>query len=219
MHRQDETRIFRLRLNFLPQANNVRVYRSGRRKAVVPPNVLQQPVASQGFARMVEEVLQQLELFRGEVQSLAFARNLATAQVDLDFAEGKFFAALRDGPRPPENRFDPRQKFANRKRLGDIIIGAEFQSHYFVHFLAARRQHDDGNRGLLGLQLLANVQTAHTRHHDVENYEIRRLAQGPLQAGDTVRCGDHLVAFEFEVVPQPRHHVGLVFDNKDLGHV
>ncbi len=75
-----------------------------------------------------------------------------------------------------------------------------------------------GIDGFLGLELLADVQAAHARHHDVQNHDVRRLAQSPLQARYSIGRGQHLVSLEFEVVPQPRHHVGFVFDNQDLGH-
>src|SRR5207245_4314958 len=56
--------------------------------------------------------------------------------------------------------------FANRKRLGDVVVRSQFESDNFVHFLPARRQHNDGNRNPLGLELLADIQAAHTRHQD-----------------------------------------------------
>ena len=45
------------------------------------------------------------------------------------------------------------------------------------------------------------------------------LVEVALQTGDAVRCGDDLIPLEFEVVTQACHHIGLVLDNQDSGHI
>src|SRR5438477_884058 len=61
VHGENETRLLRLRFDFLPQADDVRIHRASRGKAVVAPHVLQQAIAAQGFAGMAQEILEQLE--------------------------------------------------------------------------------------------------------------------------------------------------------------
>jgi hypothetical protein len=68
-----------------------------------------------------------------------------------------------------------RKEFADGEGLGDVIVGAEFEAHDFIDLLATRGEHDDGNRRAFGLELLANVQAAHARHHHVENDEVWRI--------------------------------------------
>src|SRR4029453_12353370 len=43
--------------------------------------------------------------------------------------------------------------------------------------------------------------------------------QRALQAGNAIRGSDHLVSVVFKIVAQARHHVGLVFQNQNLGHM
>ena len=43
-------------------------------------------------------------------------------------------------------RFDARFQFAQRKRLGDVIVGAGFEALEFVLFLALGGEQDDGQR-------------------------------------------------------------------------
>ncbi len=124
-----------------------------------------------------------------------------------------------NGARPAQYGFHPRQQFTNGKWLGDVVVGAQFKSHHLVDFLSAGSKHDDRNRGPLRLELLAHVQPAHPRHHDVQDDEVGGLGDRALQASHTVAGGDDLMSLEFEVVAQPGHHVGLVLDNQDFGHV
>ena len=73
MHGQDEARLLGLGLNFLPQADNVRIHCASCREPVVAPHFLEQTIAAQRFAGMAEEILQQLKLFRGKIKFLAAA--------------------------------------------------------------------------------------------------------------------------------------------------
>src|SRR5580704_6385838 len=98
------------------------VHRARCRKTVVAPHILEQPVATQGLSRMVKEVLQKLKLLRREIERFTFARNLAIAQIHLDFAERKLLALFWDGSCAPQHSLHPRQQLANRKRLGKVLV-------------------------------------------------------------------------------------------------
>ena len=126
---------------------------------------------------------------------------------------------LRNCPRAAQYGVDASKQFANRKRLSDVIVGAQFQSHDLVYFLSSRGQHDDRDRRPLALELFANIQPAHAGHHHVENDQVRRLAECALQACNAIRGRNDLVALELEVVAQPRHHIRFVFDNQDSRHI
>src|SRR6185437_3232873 len=59
VHRQKETRLFRLGLEFLAQAHDVRVHRPRGGVALITPHVLQQAVARYGLARVGEKILKE----------------------------------------------------------------------------------------------------------------------------------------------------------------
>src|SRR5689334_4626976 len=94
MYRQKKTRVVRLGFQFLTQAHDVRVHRSRGRELLVTPNFFQQAVACQGLSGMAEEILQKIELLRRNLERLAVARDLATAQVDFDIPECKLVFVL-----------------------------------------------------------------------------------------------------------------------------
>src|SRR6266481_380576 len=52
VHRQKKTRLLRNRFEFLANPYNMSVYRTRRRKVLVTPDLVEQPVATQGFPGM-----------------------------------------------------------------------------------------------------------------------------------------------------------------------
>src|SRR5262249_30822274 len=206
-------------LQLVAQANDVRVNRARCRIVRVTPDFIEQVVTAQDLSWMAEEVFEQLKLHPGALHQLAVSADLAGAQIDLDVAAGGALLLAWQHLRAPEHCLDSRHQFANGKRFGHIVVGAELQANDFVDLLPSRRQHDDGHGGPFDLELLADVEAAEVRHHHIEQNQVWRIRKRAAQSGNAVRSGDDLVTFVFEVVAQPRDHVGLIFDNQDLCHL
>ena len=68
---QKVLRLLRIGFELLAKAHQVRVYGTGGWVILVTPNLLQEAVAAQCFAGMADEILQQIELFGGDIQGLA----------------------------------------------------------------------------------------------------------------------------------------------------
>ena len=71
-------------------------------------------------------------------------------------------------------------------RLDDEVDGAEFEATCLVAGVVMRRDEDDGNvtRQRVGLELAANLEAIHARHHDVEQDQV-----GPVLAADLQGLG------------------------------
>ena len=111
-----------------------------------------------------------------------------------------------------------RQELGDRKRLGDVIVGAEFEPEHLVGLRRARRQHDDRRGVRARAQLAADVEAVLLRQHDVENHEIGREAGGAGESLVAVRRRLHFVAFELEVVTQTEQHLRFVLDHQNALH-
>src|ERR1700730_313272 len=118
---------------------------------------------------MTQKMLEKLKFFSGQVHWAAAAKNLIAPEVDLDVAEGIAVHLLRESLRASQYGLDASEQFADGKRLGDVVIGAELKPDDLIHFLTASGEHDDRNRRPLGLELLAHIEPAHARHHHIEN--------------------------------------------------
>src|SRR5438270_1275801 len=218
MHGQDETRLLGLGLDFLAQANDVRIHRARGGKTLVAPYFLEQTIAAESFPGMTEKVLQQIEFLGGKIKRLTAARYLATTQIHFDIPKGVTVLLFRNNVGAAKDSLHPGQQFANRKWLGDVVVRSQLEANYFVYFLSARGQHDDGNGCALGLELFAHIQAAHAGHHDVEDDQVGLLRNRAFQAGNAVGCGDDFVSFILEVIAQAGDHVGFVFDDQDFRH-
>eukprot|EP01133_Synstelium_polycarpum_P010450 gene10449-12166_t len=98
------------------------------------------------------------------------------------------------GTRAAQDDADARHQFARRKRLGDVIVGADFQAHDAVDFIAAGGQEDHRHVGKLA-QPAARFQAAHVRQSDVEHHQS---GQWRGFARTWTHCGQRLLA---------QHHV------------
>src|SRR5438876_3560946 len=157
VHCENEARFFRLGLDFLAQMDNMRINRAGSGKSVIAPDFLKQAISAQGFSLMAKKVFEQLEFLGRKIQLFSGARDLATAQIHFNVTERNPLLFFGYSPRPAQHGLHPGKQLANGKRLGHVVVGAQFESHDFIYFLAPRSQHYDGDRRPLALKLLANV--------------------------------------------------------------
>src|SRR3954452_14655705 len=93
------------------------------RKAVVAPNFFQQTIATDCFPGMRQKIFEELELFRREVQRLAFSHYLAATKIHFHVAEHVAIAILRAIVSSPQYRLYPRQQLANGEWLSHIVVG------------------------------------------------------------------------------------------------
>src|ERR1700722_12439870 len=161
-------------------------------------------------------MFQQLKLLARKLHWHTATQDLVAAQVHVDIAEAIAVLLFRERLCPSQNGLHASEQFSDREGLGDVVVGAEFKTHNLIHFLAARRKHDDGNRWALRLQLFTYIQPAHAWHHYVEDDQVWGIVQGPLKPLDAVACGYHLEAFVLEIIAEPRNHVRLILDDQNF---
>src|SRR3974377_1012481 len=98
-------------------------------------------------------MFEQFELFVGKLDGLAVANDLVAAEIHFNVSEGVAVLLLGKSLRAAQHGFDASEQFANRKWLGDIVIGAEFQPDHLVDFLASSREDDARNGGRVGFEM------------------------------------------------------------------
>ena len=91
-------------------------------------------------------------------------------------------------PLQPHERADAGEQRDIVHRLGQEIVGAGLEAAQAVGGVGKRRDHDDRNidGSPIGLQLAANLEPVHPRHHDVEKNYVRKLGLGDFQGGGPV---------------------------------
>ena len=94
------------------------------------------------------------------------------------------------------------EQFARIEGLGDVVVGAEFQTHDSVDVFTAGREHDDRRHVLGGAQTAQDLQTVFTGHHEVENQGVEMFAHPDAVHGGAVFAHEHLKTVFTEIAAQ-----------------
>ena len=193
--------------------------------AVTPDGVEQLP-ARKHMARVLREMQQQVEFKRREIEHLAVQGDLPPAGGQRQFAVAQHTgrvgrAGLRRAQQvgPAQQGLDARQQLGQRKRLGQVVVGAEFQPQHAVQLGRFGRQHQDGRAAAARPQRFAQLQAVHARHHQVEHQQVMRMRAVARQRGQAVGHFRHVIAGAAQVEHQQVADVGLVFGDEDGLHV
>jgi hypothetical protein len=107
--------------------------------------------------------------------SLARAHALTALVQDQALDVDAFGALDRRGP--AQDGIDSSQQLARRERLGDVVVGAAFQTRHLVALFGARGKHDD--RQFAGLAVTferpREFEAAGVRKHPVDEQQVREL--------------------------------------------
>ena len=115
---------------------------------------------------------------------------------------------------PSQHCFDSGYQFPRAERLCDIVIPAQFQTDYAIHFFVAGRQKNDG-RCRLQTNLAAYFGAVHLRHEDVQNHKIRAYGNELLDSFPAVRGLSSEKARVFEGKPDHFPDMGIIVSNED----
>src|SRR5690606_9987675 len=121
-----------------------------------------------------------------------------------------------------QDGFDPGHQLGHVERLGDVVVGAELEAPDAVFRQTTSRQEDDGRvaGGGMAADAMQSGQSIHPRHHDVEEYQVRRLVDRLLESFLAVEGGGDVIPLQLQVHANDLEDVGIVVGNQDLfGHL
>lgn len=142
------------------------------------PNLVQDKLVRQYLVGVMRQQAQELVLNRRQVQLLAIHRGNAGIKIDMQLAGieralGGNTARLRIR-KAPERRANAREQLLDRKRLGQVIVGASIERTNLVRILAARRDHDDRHARPCAHRL-HHLDAVHIGQTQVEQHNARCL--------------------------------------------
>ena len=125
------------------------------------------------MALVTQQILEQLELPRGQVEEPLAADGAPAHQIHLQV--GRLQTKRLRRTAAPQQRPNPRQQFRQRKGLDEIVVRAEIQAeHAIVHPVAGGQ--DQHRRVDVPLpQRLQDLEAAPSRKHDVEHDQVEGL--------------------------------------------
>src|SRR3954453_715438 len=185
----------------------------------VTPDALEQLIAGQHQAAVIEQLPQQVELLWSELHLVAADCDLASPGVDLDGAVfhhglGRPAALLGLGG-AAQDRLDASDQLARVERLGQVVVGAHLEPDDLVDVVVAGGQHQDWHvRG--GADLPAHLEPVDVGQHQVEHHQVGLGVLGLHQRLAAVAGDLDLVARVLQVHRDEGCNVALVLDDQDL---
>src|SRR6266851_1268880 len=184
-------------LDLLAQAPNVDGDGGWAADEVLVPDGIQQIVAAKDFTRVGDQIVQQVELFGRELDLLAADPEAAVGGIELDFAAAQASVSGRLGVESHAAQLgrDAGNELPWAEGFHHVVVGADAQSADAIGFFGARGQQDDRDSDVRLPELLADFQAVHSREHDVEDDDVRRMfliqrCIEPLWAGASGEDGE-----------------------------
>src|SRR5207249_2338622 len=87
-------------------------------------------------------------------------------------------------------------------------------SHNAVGFVAAGREHEDGDVGLAA-NFLQHLKTVHARQHQIENDRLPFLLERSIATFRAGVGGADFVAHRFEIIPDEPAELAVIVDYQD----
>jgi len=213
-HRDDRSCLTELAAH-LPDVDVDRARVAGER---VAPDPLEELVAREHDAAVVEQLPEEVELLRGELHLDTvdghFAASGIDDQVAVDDPLALGLAPLRRDA--AKDRLHPRDELPGIERLRHVVVGADLEPDDLVDVLVARGQHQDRDVGALA-QAPADLDAVDVGQHQVEDDQRRLLRLGCGQCVRAVLGRAHLEARVLEVERHEGSDRLLVLDDEDLG--
>ena len=157
---------------------------------------------------------EQVELLGSERDRSLVDQHLACAQVEEQPFEVQRVGRGGRELRPAQHGTNAGHQFSRRERLGDVVVGAQFEAQHSVVLLHASGEQD--HRHPLGTRRTEEVEPRGTGQHDVEHDQVGlELSDGGSDEIATVQLA-HLVAIASEVLSDDLADGGLIIDDEDL---
>ena len=163
---------------------------------------------------MADEVLEDRELLRGERKELAAAARLEARRVDLEVGD---VHDRREQRHPaPRQRANACQQLRKGEWLQQVVVGSRIEPGHPVGHLAARGEHQDGDRELPFAERSEQREAVDPRQAEVEQDEV--VLAHPHQLARLLRIARDVDAEPG--APQSAHQRGdqrrVVFDHQEL---
>src|SRR3982751_3740410 len=134
------------RIQRLPKPADMDIYGARIDVRIMAPDSIEQPLAGEHPARMLEKMFQQPELGRSKRDLLASAAHAVRCDVHFEVSVCQLLAGQRR-TNPAKHRANASNELARAERLGHIIVSAGFEATDSVALFAARGEHHNRNVG------------------------------------------------------------------------
>ena len=182
----------------------------------VAPDALEQLVAGEHEPAVVEQLPEQLELLRRELDLAVADHHLAAAGVDQQVAVPDLvtFVAPAVERRAAEDALHARDELAGVEGLRQVVVGADLEPDDLVDILVAGGQHQDRHVRSLA-HAAADLDAVHVGQVEIEDDQRRHLGGDRVQRRAARSDRLHDVAGVLQIERDERGDRRLVLDDED----
>src|SRR6266404_7344867 len=208
-----DQRVVGVAIDRLPQAADVYVDEIALRVEVQIPHALEQHGARHDLSGAAHEKFQQLQLPRRELHLAPAARHPPGQQVELQVLDLQARGVGRAGA-AAQQRFDARQQFRERERLGEIVVATGLEPADAVIHAAERGQHQYRSQDTLSSHQLDDRKPVDVRQHAVGHDEVELPFGGTRQPFAPVGGMIDTVAALAQAFDQKARGLAVVLDEQ-----
>src|SRR5450759_4709501 len=146
--------------------------------------MFEEDLAREDLAGPPRQLNEQVELGPRERDHRPVPGHRPGPDVDDERPQSEALRVARPTPPAPKRRPDARDELGQLEWLADVVVGTGLQADHDVERVAARSQHDDGDRRVAP-DLAGNLQAVEAGEHDVEQDKVGPLrpeSRQPLEA-------------------------------------
>src|SRR6185312_14140321 len=198
-----------------PDLPDVDVHRPRVAGEGVAPHALEQLVSSEDDAAMVEQLPEEVELLRRELDLVVADEHLAATGVDRQVAVADLVTLIDAavGRRAAEDALHAGDELARVEGLREVVVRTDLEADDLVDVLVARGQHDDRHVRALP-DPAADLDPVHVRQVEVEHDEGRHLGRDGVERTGAGAHRAHAVAGVLEIERDERRDRLLVLDDQ-----
>ena len=116
----------------------------------------------------------------------------------------------------PQDRLDVRQKHVGVERLGNVIVGAQFESQDLLQLTAACGDEDDRRGVRLLAEMPERIQAIHAGQPDVEEHQVRWIAAGESERVLHAGRSGHPVTGTLQAESHAAAEQGIIIHQQDV---
>ena len=212
----DGVQEFFVRTELGAQAAHVGVDGAAVARVAVAPDIAEQGFAVEHLAAAFHERNHEPEFEGGEIQFAASEPHLEAAAVKFEGTHAEFLAGFARAGLLDE-QLQAQNEFARAERLGQVVIGAQFQASHALLGTRFGGEHDNGNlRGRFRrADLPADIFAPHLGDHQIEHDGGGKFFPRHPQPGHAIARLEHVVALSAKVQAEQVEDVGFVLDDQN----
>ncbi len=204
--------------DLLTQAKDVDVDRAVGYGAVVAPDRVEQLFPAENYTGARHQKFKETEFGGGELKVGIVELDAAGSAIQFEVASledlgGRLVCA--------EVNLYAGDEFADKERLNDVVVCAEFEAEDSICFTGAGSEENNGDADQfwMAADSFADVEAIGIGKHDVEQDQVRLFAAAEVN-GTPAGLGTHQSeSFFLQVVLEEGEQVGVIFDQNDFLHV